>query len=166
MDNIRDHMDTITSLLSVVAALIITIIVGTWMYVSGEPDTRCELCGKVLFLSNMTMTKSEHDAYDLKCQSEKLQVVKQVTFLSAATNDMLFQMTGRMSIEQDTGNKQLEITVKNEDDTFSRYQVGLNDTVTYIVENKEINCTRPYPFTILYNPDIQFPAYTQISEKE
>lgn len=166
MNDTGNHMNTVIGLLSVVAALIITILVGTFLYVPDESDARCELCGMFPFLINMVKTESEHDAYDLACQSEKLQVVRQVTFLNTNTNDMMFRMTGRISIEQDTRNKQLEITVKNEDDTLSYYQVGLNDTMTYIVENKEINYTKPYPFTILYHPDIQFPVYTQISEKE
>lgn len=157
MNREERRTNIIVTIMGLIIALIVVVVV-----IVNKVFTPCELCNGFL---GKFLGEKEHNACDLAYQSEKLQVVKQVTFLNS-TNDMMFQMTGRIHIEQDDKNKQLEITVKNEDDTCSIYQIHLGDNTTYIVDNKEINYTKPYPFTILYNPDIQLPAYTQISEKE
>lgn len=73
--------------------------------------------------------------------------------------DVLFQMTGRMSIKADTSDNQLEIIVEN-GGTYAKHFVGLSDNVTYVVEDLNLgaNAVSKYKYTLNFNPNMWVPV--------
>ena len=96
-------------------------------------------------------------SYNLSQQADNFNVVRQLTVLNGITDDVMFQMTGKMSIEVDGVDNQLEIVVEKEDGTYAKHFVGLSDNVTYIVEQVSGEYVNRYRYSLNYNPKMWIP---------
>jgi hypothetical protein len=67
-------------------------------------------------------------------------------------------MTGKMSINADVQDNQLEITVED-NNIYTKHFIGLSDNVTYVVEDLGIgaNDVDKYHYTLNYNPKMWLP---------
>lgn len=95
---------------------------------------------------------------NLSQESDNFNVVRKVTVIDAITNDIMFQMSGRMSIKADTKDKQLEIVVENGKDKYQKHIIGLSDNVSYVVEDVDVPNVSKYKYEINYNPKMWVPA--------
>lgn len=104
-------------------------------------------------------TEASRVEYNLTQEAENFNVVRQLTVINCIGGDVLFQMTGRMSITADVDDNQLEIIVENEDDKYTKHFVGLSDNVTYIVEDLNLgkNEVSKYKYTLNFNPNMWIP---------
>lgn len=109
-------------------------------------------------LSLAGCTEAEKVSANLSTQSDNFNVLRQVTVINCIANDVVFQMTGKMSIKADTSDHQLEIVVENDDGTYSKHIIGLSDNVTYVVEDIDTSYVEKYRFTINYNPKMWIPV--------
>lgn len=105
-------------------------------------------------------TEAERVSYNLSQQADNFNVVRQLTVINCIEGDVLFQMTGRMSIKADTSDNQLEIIVENDNDTYVKHFVGLSDNVTYVVEDLNLgaNAVSKYKYTLNFNPKMWIPV--------
>lgn len=107
--------------------------------------------------SLMGCTEAEVVSNNLRVQADNFNVLRQVTVINCIANDVVFQMVGKMSIHADRTDNQLEITVENDDGTYSKHIIGLSDNVTYVVEDIDTNYVGKYRFVINYNPKMWIP---------
>ena len=84
-------------------------------------------------------SEAERVSYNLSQQADNFNVVRQLTVINCLQGDVLFQMTGKMSITADTADNQLEILVEDECGTYKKHFVGLSDNVTYVIEDVSVN---------------------------
>lgn len=103
-------------------------------------------------------TEAERASYNLSQQADNFNVVRQLTVINCIEGDVLFQMTGKMSITADTADNQLEIIVEDENKNYKKHFVGLSDNVTYIVEDLDINDVSKYKYTLNFNPKMWIPV--------
>lgn len=123
------------------------------------------ICFLVLIVLAMTSLLAGCDSeadrvnYNLTKQADNFNVVRQLTVINCIEGDVLFQMTGKMSITADTDDNQLEIIVEDSG-TYVKHFVGLSDNVTYIVEDLNLgaNAVSKYRYTLNFNPDMWFPV--------
>lgn len=119
----------------------------------------CALC--IASLAMMSGCENEADAvsYNLSKQADNFNIVRQVTVINCLQGDVLFQMTGKMSIKSDNVDNQLEIIVED-DGTYTKHFIGLSDNVTYVVEDLNLgaNDVNKYKYTINYNPKMWLPV--------
>lgn len=105
---------------------------------------------------------SEKDRVEsnLTKEADNFNVVRQLTVINCLKGDVLFQMTGKMSITADTEDNQLEIIVENDDDTYVKHFVGLSDNVTYVIEDLNLgkNDVEKYKYTLNFNPEMWIPV--------
>ena len=103
-------------------------------------------------------TQSERVSYNLSKQADNFNIVRQLTVINCIEGDVLFQMTGKLSITADTTDNQLEIVVED-DGTYVKHFVGLSDNVTYVVEDLNLgdNAVSKYKYTLNFNPDMWIP---------
>ena len=94
---------------------------------------------------------------NLSQESDNFNVVRKVTVIDAITNDVMFQMSGRMSINADTEDKQLEIVVENAKNKYQKHIIGLSDNVSYVVEDVDVPNVSKYKYEINYNPKMWVP---------
>ncbi|OHY31298.1 hypothetical protein BI362_03005 [Streptococcus parauberis] len=103
-------------------------------------------------------TEADKVSENLSQESDNFNVVRKVTVIDAITNDVMFQMSGRMSITADTDDKQLEIVVENDNDKYQKHIIGLSDNVSYVVEDVDVPNVSKYKYEINYNPKMWVPV--------
>lgn len=103
-------------------------------------------------------TEAERASYNLSQEADNFNIVRQLTVINCIGGDVLFQMTGKMSITADTSDNQLEIIVED-GGTYVKHFVGLSDNVTYVVEDLNLgaNAVSKYKYTLNFNPDMWIP---------
>lgn len=96
---------------------------------------------------------------NLTQQADNFNVVRQLTVINCIGGDVLFQMTGKMSITADTADNQLEIIVED-GGTYVKHFIGLSDNVTYVVEDLNLgaNDVSKYRYTLNFNPNMWIPV--------
>lgn len=104
-------------------------------------------------------TEAQRVSYNLSQQADNFNIVRQLTVINCIEGDVLFQMTGRMSITADTADNQLEIIVED-GGTYVKHFVGLSDNVTYVVEDLNLgaNAVQKYKYTLNFNPNMWIPV--------
>jgi len=107
-------------------------------------------------------TESDWVRDNLSNEADNFNVVRKVTVLNAITNDVMFQMSGRMSIVADRNDNQLEIIVENEKGQYQKHIIGLSDNVSYVVEDLEVKDVSKYRYEINYNPKMWVPIEPKI----
>ncbi len=108
-------------------------------------------------------TEAEMASYNLSQQADNFNIVRQLTVINCIEGDVLFQMTGKMSITADTMDNQLEIIVED-NGTYVKHFVGLSDNVTYVVEDLNLgeNAVSQYDYTLNFNPKMWIPVNVEV----
>lgn len=106
--------------------------------------------------------EADRASYNISRQADNFNIVRRVTVIDCINGDVLFQMTGRLSIYSDNTDHQLEVTVAD-NGTYQKHIIGLSDNVTYVVEdlNTGKNDVSAYRYTIIYNPKMWLPVDIQ-----
>lgn len=104
-------------------------------------------------------TEAQRVSYNLSQEADNFNIVRQLTVINCIEGDVLFQMTGKMSITADVSDNQLEIIVED-DGTYVKHFVGLSDNVTYVVEDLNLgdNAVAKYKYTLNFNPNMWIPV--------
>ena len=103
-------------------------------------------------------TQADRVSYNLSQEADNFNIVRQLTVINCIEGDVLFQMTGRLSIKADTMDNQLEIIAEN-NGSYVKHFVGLSDNVTYIIEDLNVgaNNVHKYHYTLNFNPKMWIP---------
>ena len=121
-----------------------------------------KIIGLALLAAMLTLTgcqrQSDKVSYNLSLEADSFNVVRQLTVINCRSDDVLFQMTGKMSIETDSADGQLEIVVQDEKGIYHKHFVYLNDWVTYVVEDIGGADVSEYHYSLNYNPKMWIPV--------
>lgn len=101
--------------------------------------------------------QSDKVSYNLSLEADSFNVVRQLTVINCIQGDVLFQMTGKISIEVDAVKKLLEVVVEDENGNYQKHFVGLSDNVTYTVEQLKFKNVENYKYTLNFNPKMWIP---------
>jgi hypothetical protein len=102
-------------------------------------------------------TQAERASYNLSKEADNFNDVRQITVINCLQGDVLFQMTGKMSITPDPTENQLEIIVEDENGEYKKHFIGLSDNVTYVVEDITSKDVSKYKYTLNFNPEMWIP---------
>lgn len=111
----------------------------------------------MLGLVGCDQRQADDVSYNLSLQADNFEDIRQITVINCLQGDVLFQMTGKMSIEMDSADNQLEIVVELEDGTYKKHFIGLSDNVTYVVEDITSDDVNKYTYTLNFNPKMWIP---------
>lgn len=112
----------------------------------------------VFCLVGCDQRQADDVSYNLSLKADNFEDVRQITVINCLQGDVLFQMTGKMSIEADMEDNQLEIVVEDENGQFKKHFIGLSDNVTYVVEDITSGNVDKYSYTLNFNPKMWIPA--------
>lgn len=103
--------------------------------------------------------ESERVSYNLSLQADNFNVVRKLTVINCIGGDVLFQMSGKMSITADVADNQLEV-IAEDSGTYVKHIIGLSDNVTYVIEDLNLgaNDVAKYKYTINFNPNMWLPV--------
>lgn len=107
-------------------------------------------------------TEAQRVSYNLSQEADNFNNVRQLTVINCLEGDILFQMTGKMSITADMADNQLEVVVELEDGTYKKHFIGLSDNVTYVVEDITGKDVSKYKYTLNFNPEMWWPWETDV----
>lgn len=118
----------------------------------------------MMFVLSGCETQADKVTYNLSQEADNFNVVRELTVINCINGDVIFQMSGRMSIEADTADNQLEVLVEDENGEYQKHFIGLSDNVTYVVEDLGLgeNDVNNYKYTLNYNPDMWLPEVDTI----
>lgn len=102
-------------------------------------------------------TQASQVSYNLSLEADNFNDVRQITVINCLQGDVLFQMTGKISIEVDSADDQLEILVEDEYGEYKKHFIGLSDNVTYVVEDITSGDVSNYKYTLNFNPKMWMP---------
>ena len=103
-------------------------------------------------------TEAERVSYNLSQEADNFNDVRQLTVINCLQGDVLFQMTGKMSITADTMDNQLEVIVEDENGNYKKHFIGLSDNVTYVVEDITSGDVDKYKYVLNFNPNMWIPV--------
>lgn len=103
------------------------------------------------------VTEAERVSYNLSQEADNFNDIRQVTVINCLQGDVLFQMTGKMSITADRSDNQLEVVVEDENGDYKKHFIGLSDNVTYVVEDITSKDVNKYKYTLNFNPNMWIP---------
>ena len=110
----------------------------------------------------LTLTGCGNEAdkvsYNLSKEADNFNDIRQVTVINCLQGDVLFQMTGKMSINADVSDNQLEVIVEDENGEYKKHFIGLSDNVTYVVEDVTSGEVEKYKYTLNFNPKMWLPV--------
>ena len=111
----------------------------------------------VIFLSGCR--EADRVSYNISLEADNFNTIRQITVINCIQGDILFQMTGKMSITADTADNQLEVTVEDEYGRYKKHFIGLSDNVTYVVEDiTDTTKISEYHYTLNFNPKMWMPV--------
>lgn len=101
-------------------------------------------------------SEADRVSSNLSKEADNFNIVRQLTVINCIEGDVLFQMTGKLSITADTTDNQLEVIVED-DGSYKKHFIGLSDNVTYVVEDLDVTNVSKYKYTLNYNPKMWIP---------
>lgn len=102
--------------------------------------------------------ESNRVSYNLSLEADNFNDVRQITVINCIQGDVLFQMTGKMSITADMEDNQLEVIVEDENGEYKKHFIGLSNNVTYVVEDITAGDVEKYKYTLNFNPKMWVPV--------
>lgn len=123
----------------------------------------------ILILSTVVMTgcdqrEADDVSYNLSQEADNFNIVRQLTVINVRTDTVLFQMTGKVSIETDNNDGQLEVVVEDENGTYHKHFIRLNQWVAYVVEDQGGADVSKYAYQLNFNPQMWIPADVVVSD--
>lgn len=113
-------------------------------------------------LTGCTGTQADRASYNLSKEADSFNVIRQLTVINCLEGDVLFQMTGKLSITADREDNQLEVIVEDEYGNYQKHLVGLSDNVSYVVEDTGSHNVDNYKYTLNFNPKMWLPVGVDI----
>ena len=102
-------------------------------------------------------TEANRVSYNLSQEADNFNDIRQITVINCLQGDVLFQMTGKISITADAADNQLEVIVEDEKGEYKKHFIGLSDNVTYVVEDVTAGDVEKYKYTLNFNPEMWLP---------
>lgn len=120
----------------------------------------------ILLITMVSLTgcrESSRASYNLSKEADSFNVVRQITVINCLQGDVMFQMSGKMAIEMDEEENQLEVMIED-GDMYKKHFIGLSDNVTYIIEDIKGVDVDNYKYTIKINPEMWIPVNAELVE--
>ena len=115
-------------------------------------------------LTGCDQRQADDVSYNLSLQADNFNDVRQITVINCLTGDVLFQMTGKMSIEVDSADNQLEVIVEDENGEYKKHFIHLGTHIEYVVEDITSGDVSNYKYTLNFNPNMWLPIDMEIEE--
>jgi len=116
----------------------------------------------LMVISIIGITSCQSDAsvasYNLSQDADNFRIIRRVVFYNGITGEWILSVEGRCSIEVDSVDKQLELTVKTGENTYKKHFLGLSDNVTYFAEQLDNAEVDVYHYKVIFKPEVIVPA--------
>lgn len=115
----------------------------------------------VLLTAILGITGCTRDAQvaslNLSRAGDMFELNRRVVFYNGITGAYMLTIEGRLSIEKDGYDNQLEVTVKTGPKEFKKHTLGLSDNVTYFCEQLDPAIASIYHYRVIFKPSTIIP---------
>ena len=109
-------------------------------------------------------TEADRVNHNITEEAENFNVYRRVTVINCIQGDVLFSVEGRMNINADRADNQLELIVELDNKVYKKHFIGLSDNVTYTVEDISGSEVSKYHYEINFNPKMWLPFVPDIKD--
>ena len=103
-------------------------------------------------------TQAEKVSYNLSKEADNFNIVRRLSVINVRDNTPIMKITGKISITVDTVDNQLEIIVELPDGSYQKNFVGLNDWITYAIEQVDGEHVSKYGYEFEWMPESIIPV--------
>ena len=114
------------------------------------------LLGLVIALTLSGCTKATRVNWNTKLDADNFKIRRKLVALNTRTNEPLLSVEGYISINTDTENDELNVTIKTAEDEYQLFYIRLSDDVVYTMIQLEPRKTNPYAYNISFFPTKEF----------
>jgi hypothetical protein len=103
--------------------------------------------------------QADEVAYNISLEADNFNIVRRIIIINGINNDIVFQVTGRISIET-PNSKKLVLTVQHGVNDYRKHYILLGDNDSVIVEDTGLgaNDVSNYRYTLNFNPKMWIPV--------
>ena len=94
---------------------------------------------------------------NISTDADMFRINRRIIFYNGITGEYMFVIEGFCSINADTFDGQLEVTVKTGHEEYKKHYLGLSDNVTYFVEQIDSANVDPYHYKVIFKPSVIVP---------
>ena len=94
---------------------------------------------------------------NLSKDADMFKIYRRVVFYNGITDKYILKVEGFCSINVDSTDGQLELTVKTDDGKFLKHYLGLSDNVTYFVEQLDPATVSDTRYKVVFKPSSIIP---------
>lgn len=88
-------------------------------------------------------TDAEVASHNISKAADQFEIFRRVVFYNGITDEYILVVEGYCSLNVDSTDSQLELTVKTDDGKFIKHYLGLSDNVTYFARaDRGFECER------------------------
>ncbi|MFW5686536.1 MAG: hypothetical protein ACOC0O_07780 [Spirochaetota bacterium] len=95
---------------------------------------------------------------NLSRAADQFEIYRRVVFYNGITDEYMLVVEGYSSINVDTEDNQLELTVRTGDGQFLKHYLGLSDNVTYFAEQLDVADVDTARYRVVFKPSAIVPA--------
>jgi hypothetical protein len=96
-------------------------------------------------------------SHNLSVAADQFEIYRRVVFYNGITDAYILVIEGYCSINVDSQDNQLELTVKMSDGSFKKHFLGLSDNVTYFAEQLDNARVSKDSYRVIFKPESLVP---------
>lgn len=96
-------------------------------------------------------SKSDRVNFNIKQDADNFKVTRRVIALNTRTNEPLFSVEGKISINTDDDGD-LNVTIKTDEDSYKLFYAHLSKDITYTSVQIDVSDVDPYAYDIQFFP--------------
>lgn len=111
----------------------------------------------VMVIVGMGCSDAKVVSANISKAADQFEIYRRVVFYNGITNEYILVVEGYCSIQVDTAQNQLELTVKTNKGDFIKHYLGLSDNVTYFAEQIEPSKVSKSRYRVIFKPSVIVP---------
>ena len=99
-------------------------------------------------------TQADRVSQNLSNEADRFNITRRLAVINCRSDKPVFELIGNFSIETDSYDNQLEVTVEYEKGLYKKHFIYLNDWITYTVEDVSGAYVDNYHYEFNYLPEM------------
>lgn len=102
-------------------------------------------------------TQADRVSYNISQEADRFNITRRLAVINARSDKPIFELIGNFSINTDSVDNQLEVTVEYEKGKYKKHFVYLNEWTIYTVEDVSGAFVDNYHYEVNYLPEMFVP---------
>ena len=112
----------------------------------------------LMVLSLSACSQADRVSHNISKDADRFNVTRRLVVINARSDKPVFELVGNFSINTDSTDGQLEVTVEVENGKYKKHFVYLNDWTIYTVEDVSGAYVDNYHYEVNYLPEMIIPV--------